>query len=77
MWNTQPCMSGSNLKIVSYALRRIGKALPEASHWQIIETYWNTSMQQYNILVHSIQATHKDDLERYMLKQRPTLDIPR
>jgi len=42
-------MSASDLQTVSYATRRVAKALAEAPHWQIIETYWNTAMQQNNI----------------------------
>jgi len=49
MWNRQPFMSASDLETVSYATRRVSKALAEASHWQKIETYWNTAMQQNNI----------------------------
>jgi len=49
MWNRRPFMSASNLETVSYATRHVAKALAEAPHWQIIETYWNTTMQQNNI----------------------------
>jgi hypothetical protein len=42
-------MRTSNLKTVTYALQLIAKGLPEALHWKIIETYWNTAMQQNNI----------------------------
>jgi len=49
MWNRRPFMSATNLETVSYATRRILKALAEGPHWQIIETYWNTAMQQNNI----------------------------
>jgi len=49
MWNRWPFMSASDLEIVSCATRRIVKALAEAPHWQIIEKYWNTAMQQNNI----------------------------
>jgi len=47
-------MSASDLEMVSYAKRRLVKALAEAPHWQIIEKYWNTAMQQNNILVDNI-----------------------
>jgi len=77
MWNRRPFMSASDLETVSYAMRRVSKALAEAPHWQIIETYWNTDMQQKQHLVHSIGNAHKGDLERGMLKQWPTLDITR
>jgi len=49
MWNTTPFMSASDLEMVSYAMRCIAKALAEGPHWQIIEKYWNTAMQQKNI----------------------------
>jgi len=49
MWNRGPVVSASDLEMVSYAMRCVAKALAEAPHWQIIETYWNTSMQQNNI----------------------------
>jgi hypothetical protein len=42
-------MSASDLEMVSYAMRWAAKALAEAPHRQIIEKYWNTSMQQNNI----------------------------
>jgi len=48
-WNRWPFMSASDLEIVSCATQRIVKALAEAPHWQIIEKYWNTAMQQNNI----------------------------
>jgi len=34
--------------MVSYTMQYIEKALAEASHWQIIEKYWNTTWQQNN-----------------------------
>ena len=46
MWNRPPFMSASDLETISYATRRIAKASAEAPHWQIMETYWNTAMQQ-------------------------------
>jgi hypothetical protein len=39
MWNGWPFMSASGFETVSYAMRRIAKALAEALHWQIIEMY--------------------------------------
>jgi hypothetical protein len=38
MWNRRPCMSVSNLELVSYAIQHVAKALAEAPHWQIVET---------------------------------------
>jgi hypothetical protein len=49
IWNRRPFMSASDLETVSYATRRVSKALAEGPHWQIIEKYWNTAMQQNNI----------------------------
>jgi len=60
MWNRQPFMSASNLKMVSYATQRIVKALPEVPHWHIIEKYWNTAMQQNNIWSIAFEARTKE-----------------
>ena len=49
MWNRWPFMSASDLEMVSYRMQQIAKALAEAPHWQIIEKYWNTAMQQHNM----------------------------
>jgi hypothetical protein len=49
MWNRRPFMSASDMEKVSDSTRHIVKALAEAPHWQIIEKYWNTAMQQNNI----------------------------
>jgi hypothetical protein len=46
MWHRWPLLSSSDLEKVSYGTRRVAKALAEAPHWQIIEMYWNTAMQQ-------------------------------
>jgi len=62
MWKRRPFMSASNLETVSYATHRIPKALAEAPHWQIIETYWNTSMQQNNIWSIAFKARTKEIL---------------
>jgi hypothetical protein len=59
MWNRQLIMSVSDLGMVSYAMRRVAKALAEAPHWQIIETYWNTAMQQNNICSIAFEARTK------------------
>jgi hypothetical protein len=39
MKNRRLFMSASDLETVSYATRRVAKALGEAPYWQIIETY--------------------------------------
>jgi hypothetical protein len=49
MWNMRPFMSASEMETVSHATRRVSKALAEGPHWQIIETYWITAIQQNNI----------------------------
>jgi len=63
MWNRRPFMSASDWETVSYATRCVGKALPEATHWQIIETYWNAAMQQNNIWSIAFEARTKEILK--------------
>ena len=63
MWNRRPFMSASDLETVSCATRRVAKALAEAPHWQIIETYWNTAMQQNNIWSIAFEARTKEILK--------------
>ena len=63
MWNRRPFMSASNLEMVSYATQRTAKALAEAPHWQIIEKYWNTAMQQNNIWSIAFEACTKEILK--------------
>jgi len=63
MWNRRPFMSASDLEMVSYAMQRVVKALVEAPHWQIIEMYWNTAMQQNNIWSIASQACTKEILK--------------
>jgi hypothetical protein len=63
MWNRRPLMSASDLETVSYATRRVSKALAEGPHWQIIETYWNTAMQQNNIWSIEFEARTKEILK--------------
>jgi hypothetical protein len=46
IWNRRPVMRARD---VETATRRLSKALAEAPHWQLIELYWNTAMQQKNI----------------------------
>jgi hypothetical protein len=64
MWNTQPFMSASNFEMVSYATRRVAKAFAEATPWQIIETYWNTAMQQNNIWSIAFEERTKEILNK-------------
>ena len=63
MWNSQPFKSASDLEMVSDAMRRAVKALAEAPHWQIIEKYWNTAMQQNNIWSIVFEVCTKDILK--------------
>jgi hypothetical protein len=60
MWNRQPLMSPSSFETVSYATQCVGKALAEASRWQIIEMYCNTTMQQNNIWSIAFEARTKE-----------------
>jgi hypothetical protein len=63
VWNRQPFMSASNLEMVSYATRRAVKESAEAPHWQIIEKYWNTAMQENNIWSIAFEGCTKEILE--------------
>ena len=63
MWNRRPFMSASDLEMVSHATRRIAKALADAPYWQMIETYWNTAMQQNNIWSIAFKARTKEILK--------------
>jgi hypothetical protein len=63
MWNREPFISASDLETIIYPPRRISKALPEASHWQIIEMYWNTTLQQNNIWSIGFEAHPKEILK--------------
>jgi len=56
MWKRLAFMSASNLQTVTYTMRRISKALAEVPDWQIIETYWNTAMQQNKIWSRAFEA---------------------
>jgi hypothetical protein len=63
MWNRWPVVSARYLETVSYGMRHISKALAEAPHWQIIETYWNTAMQQNNIWSIAFEVHTKEFLK--------------
>ena len=56
-------MNASELEMVSYSTRQIAKAVTEAPYWQIIETYWNTAMQQNNIWSIAFEARTKEILK--------------
>jgi len=61
MLNRQLLMSASDLEMVSYAKRRIAKALAEAPHSQITAKYWTTAMQQNNISFLAFEA-HTEEI---------------
>jgi hypothetical protein len=63
MWNRRPFVSARDMETVSYATRRVSKALAEGPHWQIIETYWNTAMQENNISSIAFVARTKEILK--------------
>jgi hypothetical protein len=63
MRNRWPFISASDLEIVSYATQRVAKAIGEGPHWQILETYWNTAVQQNNTLSIAFEACPKEILK--------------
>jgi hypothetical protein len=63
MWNRWPLMSSSDLETENYATRHVSKALAEGPLWLIIETYWNTAMQQNNIWSIAFEARPKEMLK--------------
>jgi hypothetical protein len=63
MRNRWPFMSASDLETVSCATRRAAKALAAAPKLLIIETYWNTTMQQNNIWSLAFEARTKEILK--------------
>jgi len=71
MWHRRPFMSASDLETVSYAMRHVTKALAEAPYWQIIETYWNTAIQQHNIWSIAFEALTKAILKEVCLINGP------
>ena len=63
MGNRGPFISASDLDTVSNATRHVAKSLAEAPHWQIIEPYWNPTMQQNNIWCITFKACTKEILK--------------
>jgi hypothetical protein len=63
MCNRRPFMSASDVETVSYATRRVAKALAVTPHWQIIESYWNTTIQRNIIWSIGFEARTKDILK--------------
>jgi len=62
MWNRRLYLSASDVDTVRYAIGCVAKALAEAPHWKIIETYWNTAMQQNNIWSIAFEVRTKEIL---------------
>jgi hypothetical protein len=62
MLNGWPLMSASHLEMVSYATRCVVNALAEGPHCQIMETYWNNTMQQNNICSTAFEERTKEIL---------------
>jgi hypothetical protein len=60
MWRGRTFMRASDLVMISYGTRHAAKAFAEAPHWQIIEKYWNTAMQQNNIWSIAFEACTKE-----------------
>jgi len=71
MWYRRPFISASDLEMVSYAMRRVAKALAEGPYWQIIEKYWNTTMQQNNIWSIVFEAHTKEILKEVCRSNGP------
>jgi hypothetical protein len=64
MLNRRPCISANDFEMVTYAPQQAVKALAEAPHWQILEMYWNTTLQQSIIWSIAFEASTK-----YILKE--------
>ena len=63
MLNRGPLINASDLETVSYAKRPVLKVVAEAPHRQIIETHWNTALQQYTIWSIAFEACAKEILK--------------
>jgi len=71
MWNRWPVMCVSDLEMVGYATRRVAKAFADAQHWQMIEKYWNTTMQQNNIWSIALDARTNEILQEVCWSNGP------
>jgi len=71
MRNRRPFMSASDFRMVSYGTRCAAKAFAEAPHWQIIEKYWNTAMQQNNIWSIAFEACTKEIMKEVYCSDGP------
>jgi hypothetical protein len=60
MWIRRLFLSSKDLEMVSCTTRRVANALAETPHWLIIETSWNTSMQQNNIWSIAFESQTKE-----------------
>jgi hypothetical protein len=71
LWSRWPLMNPTDLETVSYATRRIWKAIGDAPHWQIMDTYWNSAMQQNNIWSIAFEAHTKEILKEVCRSNGP------
>jgi len=71
MLNRRPCMNARNMEMFSLATRCVAKALAEAPHWQIIEKYWNTAMQQNNVWSIAFETCTKEILKEVCWSNGP------
>jgi len=71
MWNRLLFMSESDLETVSDSTRRVSRALAEAPHWHIIETYWNTAMQKNNIWSIAFEVPTKEIMKEVCWSNGP------
>ena len=71
MWNWLLFLSACDLETVSYVTRRIWKASAQAPHWQILETYWNTTKQQNNIWFTAFEVRKKEILKEACWSNSP------
>jgi hypothetical protein len=59
-WYAMPPLGASDSEIISHTMRHVAEASAEFLHWQIIVTYWNTSIQQNNIWSIAFEALIKE-----------------
>jgi hypothetical protein len=59
--------------MISIAMTRIAKAVAKSPHWQIMEKYWNTPMQQNNIWSIALEACTKEIWNKVCCSNGPHL----
>jgi len=69
--NRRPYMSVSRLEMVCYAMQHLAKALTGAPHSQIIEKFWDTTMQHNNISSIALEAGPKEILKEICWSNGP------